>query len=441
MGTNSVLHTELIVDKITIRGGSHLDGSIEISGAKNAALPCMAACLLTDETLILRNLPAVVDIRTMEKVLGTLGTHVSHETTPSLLSITQSLTCNEPSEYKAPYELVKTMRASILVLGPLLTRFGKASISFPGGCSIGARPIDLHLEVMSKMGASIDIHHGYVEASLPSGKRLKGIDHTFPYISVGATENSLLAAALADGKTILRNAAKEPEISDLISLLISMGIPIEGLGTSTLAIEGQRQAHGTHYTIIPDRIEVGTFICALAITGGSLCLQGVVLEHVSSLLEVIERSGCKYRYDVTKKVLHLERSPSDRLEPINISTAPYPDFPTDLQAQFMAVLTQADGTSTIIENIFENRFQHVMELQRLGASIDMDGRTARIHGPTLLSGTTVMASDLRASAGLVIAGLAAEGTTTIERIYHLDRGYAHLDHKLRSVGVEIERIK
>ncbi len=429
------------MDKITLRGGSHLHGSIEISGAKNAALPCMAACLLTDETLILKNLPAVADIRTMEKVLGTLGTLVSHETSPSLLAISQSLTCNQPSDFKAPYELVKTMRASILVLGPLLTRFGKASVSLPGGCAIGARPIDLHLEVMSKMGASIDIHHGYVEAALPSGKRLKGIDHTFPYVSVGATENSLLAAALADGKTILRNAAQEPEVSDLASLLVAMGIPIEGIGTSTLTIEGQLRAHGAHYTIIPDRIEVGTFICALAITGGSLSLLGVILEHVETLLVALERSGCKYRYDVAKKILHLERSPSDRLQPIHISTAPYPDFPTDLQAQCMAVLTQAEGTSTIIENIFENRFQHVMELQRLGASIDIDGRTARVHGPSRLSGTTVMASDLRASAGLVIAGLVAEGSTTIERIYHLDRGYAHLDHKLRSVGVDIQRIR
>jgi len=419
------------VDKITLRGGSHLHGSIEISGAKNAALPCMAACLLTDETLILKNLPAVADIRTMEKVLGTLGTLVSHETSPSLLAISQSLTCNQPSDFKAPYELVKTMRASILVLGPLLTRFGKASVSLPGGCAIGARPIDLHLEVMSKMGASIDIHHGYVEAALPSGKRLKGIDHTFPYVSVGATENSLLAAALAE----------EPEVSDLASLLVAMGISVEGIGTSTLTIEGQLRARGAHYTIIPDRIEVGTFICALAITGGSLSLLGVILEHVETLLVALERSGCKYRYDVAKKILHLERSPSDRLQPIHISTAPYPDFPTDLQAQCMAVLTQAEGTSTIIENIFENRFQHVMELQRLGASIDIDGRTARVHGSSRLSGTTVMASDLRASAGLVIAGLVAEGSTTIERIYHLDRGYAHLDHKLRSVGVDIQRIR
>ena len=322
-----------------------------------------------------------------------------------------------------------------------LARFGKASVSLPGGCAIGARPIDLHLEVMSKMGASIDIHHGYVEAALPSGKRLKGIDHTFPYVSVGATENSLLAAALADGKTILRNAAQEPEVSDLASLLVAMGIPVEGIGTSTLTLEGQLRAHGAHYTIIPDRIEVGTFICALAITGGSLSLLGVILEHVETLLVALERSGCKYRYDVAKKILHLERSPSDRLQPIHISTAPYPDFPTDLQAQCMAVLTQAEGTSTIIENIFENRFQHVMELQRLGASIDIDGRTARVHGPSRLSGTTVMASDLRASAGLVIAGLVAEGSTTIERIYHLDRGYAHLDHKLRSVGVDIQRIR
>ena len=258
---------------------------------------------------------------------------------------------------------------------------------------------------------------------------------------MGATENSLLAAALADGKTILRNAAQEPEVSDLASLLVAMGIPIQGIGTSTLTIEGQTRARGTQYTIIPDRIEVGTFMCALTIAGGSLSLSGVVLDHVAALIVALERVGCKYRYEADRKILHLERSPSDRLQPIHISTAPYPDFPTDLQAQCMAVLTQADGTSTIMENIFENRFQHVMELQRLGASIDIEGRTAHVHGPARLSGTTVMASDLRASAGLVIAGLVAEGTTTIERIYHLDRGYAHLEHKLQSVGVDIQRVK
>ena len=431
------------MDRLVIIGGSSLKGRIRVSGAKNAALPCIAAALLSAEPVTLSHLPAVSDIRTMLKVLEALGCTVERATDEDGLQYTAVIRAAdlEGGEMKAPYELVKTMRASILVLGPLLARFGHATVSLPGGCAIGARPINLHLEALARMGAHIEIVQGYVEAKVPGG-RLQAIDHTFGKVSVGATENTLLAATLAKGTSILRNAAMEPEIGDLAELLNKMGARIEGMGTSTLTIQGVDALHGTTHATIPDRIEAGTHLCAVAIAGGDVVLERVRPDDLRSLIDLLERMGCLIteRAGADGKQLRIQRELSQKLRARDITTAPFPAFPTDLQAQVMAVMTQAHGISVIRETIFENRFQHAMELERLGANLRIDGSTAIVAGPAKLTGCTVMATDLRASATLVLAGLVAEGETTVDRIYHLDRGYAGLEKKLQGVGARIERV-
>lgn len=431
------------MDRLVIMGGSPLNGRIRVSGAKNAALPCIAATLLSSEPVALSHLPAVSDIRTMLKVLEALGCSVERHTDEDGLQYTATLRAQnlEQGDLKAPYDLVKTMRASILVLGPLLARFGRASVSLPGGCAIGARPINLHLEALQRMGATIEIVQGYVEAQVPGG-RLQGMDHTFEKVSVGATENTLLAATLAQGKTILRNAALEPEIGDLAELLNKMGARIEGIGTPTLTIHGVETLHGAQHATIPDRIEAGTHLCAVAIAGGDVVLERTRPDDLRALMELLERMGCLIteREGSDGRQLRIQREPAQKLRARDITTAPFPAFPTDLQAQVMAVMTQAHGISVIKETIFENRFQHAMELERLGANLRIDGGTAIVAGPAKLTGCTVMATDLRASATLVLAGLVADGETTVDRIYHLDRGYAGLDQKLRGIGARIERV-
>ncbi len=420
-----------------------MSGRVPVSGAKNAALPCIAAALLTGEAVTLNHLPAVSDIRTMVKVLEALGTaaEVTKDEAGFELSATLTAAALEQGELRAPYELVKTMRASILVLGPLLARFGRASVSLPGGCAIGARPVNLHLQALERMGAVITIDRGYVEAHVPAGK-LKGVDHTFDKVSVGATENLLMAATLAEGTTILRNAAQEPEIGDLARLLVGMGAQIEGIDTPTLTIQGLPSLHGCEHDVIPDRIEAGTFVCAVAAAGGDVVLERVVPAHIRAVIDLLERAGCQFteREGPSGTQIRVQRDPNQKLHAKDITTLPYPGFPTDLQAQAMAVMTQATGISVIRETIFENRFQHAMELERLGATLRIDGGTAIVAGPSPLKGCTVMATDLRASATLVIAGLAAEGQTIVDRIYHLDRGYAGLERKLRGLGARIERV-
>lgn len=432
------------MDRLSIEGGAILHGRVAVSGAKNAALPCLAAVLLSRETVILRHLPAVSDIRTMVKVLQALGCSAELEKDAEGFEMSATFCAKdlEKGELRAPYELVKTMRASILVLGPLLARFGKASVSLPGGCAIGSRPVNLHLEALENMGAQITIDRGYVEAHVPGGS-LKGIDHTFEKVSVGATENIMMAACLAKGVTVLRNAAQEPEISDLAHLLVEMGARIEGIDTPVLTIHGVDALHGCEHDIIPDRIEAGTFLCAVAAAGGDVVLDRVVPDHLRALIELLDRCGCTIteRQGQNGMQLRIQREKDQKLRAKDISTSPHPGFPTDLQAQVMAVMTQATGISVIKETIFENRFQHAMELERLGANLRIDGSTAIVAGPASLKGCTVMATDLRASATLVIAGLVAEGQTIVDRIYHLDRGYAGLERKLQALGAKIQRME
>jgi UDP-N-acetylglucosamine 1-carboxyvinyltransferase len=430
------------MDRLVITGGSPLRGRIRVSGAKNAALPCIAAALLTGEAVTLRNLPAVADIRTMLRVLEALGCTVDRAPDEAGFELSAAISAAAvgDGDLRAPYDLVKTMRASILVLGPLLARFGKASVSLPGGCAIGARPVNMHLEGLERMGAAITIEKGYVEASVPAG-RLKGIDHTFDKVSVGATENLLMAATLAEGTTHLRNAAVEPEIGDLARLLKAMGADIEGLGTPTLVVQGVDRLHGAEHAVIPDRIEAGTYLCAVAAACGDVVLDRVAPEDLRALIDLLERTGCVLteRAGQDGPQLRIQREPGQKLRAKDVTTAPHPAFPTDLQAQVMAVLTQASGISVIRETIFENRFQHAMELERLGASLRIDGAMAIVAGPSPLTGCTVMATDLRASAALVIAGLVASGETVVDRIYHLDRGYSGIDRKLQGAGARIER--
>lgn len=431
------------MDRLVIEGGVPLHGHVMVSGAKNAALPCLAAALLTPEPIAFTHLPAVSDIRTMVKVLQALGCTANLEKDPEGFELAGAI-CAEglgQGDLRAPYDLVKTMRASILVLGPLLARFGKASVSLPGGCAIGSRPVNLHLEALERMGAEITIDRGYVEAHVPGG-RLKGMDHTFEKVSVGATENVMMAATLAEGTTVLRNAAQEPEITDLAHLLVEMGAHIEGIGTPTLTIQGRGSLHGCEHAVVADRIEAGTFLCAVAAAGGDVVLDRVIPEHLRSLIDLLERCGCALteRQGQDGMQLRIQREPGQRLRARDMATSPYPGFPTDLQAQVMAVLTQASGISVIKETIFENRFQHAMELERLGANLRIDGPTAIVAGPCALQGCTVMATDLRASATLVIAGLVAQGQTTVDRIYHLDRGYAGLERKLQALGARIQRV-
>jgi len=431
------------MDRLVIQGGVPLAGRVAISGAKNAALPCIAAALLSPEPVTLSHLPAVSDIRTMIRVLQALGCDATQEKDEAGFELTATLCARgvEGGPLKAPYELVKTMRASILVLGPLLARFGRASVSLPGGCAIGARPVNLHLEALERMGAVIEIDKGYVEAKVPAG-RLRAIDHTFGKVSVGATENIVMAAALADGTSVLRNAAMEPEIGDLVRLLNDMGARIEGVDTSILTIHGVESLGGCEHAIIPDRIEAGTFLCAVAAACGDVVLERVDPEQIRSTIDLLERSGCLFTERQGADGIHLriQREPGQKLRAKDLTTSPYPGFPTDLQAQVMAVMTQASGISVIKETIFENRFQHAMELERLGANLRIEGGTAIVAGPSPLTGCTVMATDLRASATLVIAGLVAQGETTVDRIYHLDRGYAGLEQKLKALGARIERV-
>ncbi len=428
------------MDRLVIQGGHALRGRIRVSGAKNAALPCLAAALLTGEELVLSNLPAVADIRTMVKVLQALGTEAQVEAATEGFELTARLACPGSEDPRAPYDLVKTMRASILVLGPLLARFGKATVSLPGGCAIGARPVNLHLEALERMGAVVEISHGYIHAEVKG--RLKAIDHTFSKVSVGATENILMAAALAEGTTILRHAAEEPEIGDLARLLVEMGAQVGGIGSGTLTITGVKSLHGCKHAVIPDRIEAGTFLCAVAAACGDVMLERCEPAHLRALLDLLERAGCVITEGEGQAgpQIRIRRECGQKLRSKDVTTLPFPGFPTDLQAQVMAVMTQACGISVINEGIFENRFQHAMELERLGANLRTDGHTAIVAGPAELTGCTVMATDLRASAALVIAGLVASGETVVDRIYHLDRGYAGLEKKLQAVGARIERV-
>jgi UDP-N-acetylglucosamine 1-carboxyvinyltransferase len=415
------------MDKIRVVGGRPLEGTVRISGAKNASLPDLCAALLTDQPLTLRNVPEVRDIRTMGRVLSALGAEVEFRVGGIVEVKAKSLTSVE-----APYDLVKTMRASVLVLGPLLAREGHARVSLPGGCAIGARPINLHLAALEKMEAQISVEHGYVEAR---AKRLRGAEIYFDTVTVTGTENVLMAAALAEGETVLRNAACEPEVTDLADLLVNMGAKIQGAGGPVIRVEGVDRLHGADHTVIPDRIETGTFVAACAIAGGDIEIRACEPQHLRAVVEKFRETGV--RIEEGPENLRV-RSPR-MLKATNVSSLPYPGFPTDMQAQFMALMTQAQGTSTFSENIFENRYMHVAELQRMGAQIRVEGRTAIVSGPTPLSGAQVMATDLRASACLVLAGLAASGETVVDRVYHLDRGYYRIDEKLRGLGADIER--
>lgn len=418
------------MDKFLITGGKSLRGSVAISGAKNSALPCMAAALLTTAPVTLHNVPYVRDLITMRRLLEDLGCTVL---VPQLR--TQQVSAATVDNYEAPYELVKTMRASVLVLGPLLARFGEARVSLPGGCAIGQRPIDLHLMALEKMGAQVDVTGGAIQAR---ADKLRGADIAFEMVTVGGTENALMAATLAEGTTRIFNAACEPEIADLASLLTKMGAQIEGAGTPTITIVGVPRLSGAMHRIIPDRIECGTMIIAAAITRGELEISDCAPDHLTAVIEKLRAVGVEIE-PLNETTLRVRGTKP--LRAADLTTAVYPGFPTDMQAQYMALMTQAEGDALITETIFENRFMHASELQRLGASLRMRGHHVHVHGPTPLQGARVMASDLRASAALVLAGLAATGETWIDRVYHIDRGYEKIEEKLRAVGARIERVK
>jgi UDP-N-acetylglucosamine 1-carboxyvinyltransferase len=418
------------MDKFVIMGGTALEGEIPTNGSKNAALPALAAALLTDEPVTLHRIPAVRDVRTMQRLLVDIGSKadVSDDT---VRLHTPQVVCPE-----APYELVKTMRASSLVLGPLVARSGRARVSLPGGCAIGARPINLHIFGLEQLGARIEQAHGYIEATAPEG--LQGASIHFDRITVTGTEDLMMAAVLAKGETVLRNAAREPEVSDLADMLIKMGARIEGAGTSTIRIEGVERLGGVEHTIIPDRIEAGTFLIAGAITGGDLTVTGCVPDHLAALVSKLQQTG-----------VHVTQTAPDRLQvrggnsirSVDMTTEEYPGFATDLQAQYMAFVTQATGIAIVVETIFENRFMHAQELARMGANIRLDGRQAIVAGPTKLTGAGVIASDLRASASLVLAALVAKGETVIDRVYHIDRGYEKIEAKLAQAGAKIRRVE
>lgn len=416
------------MDKIRITGGQKLHGDITISGAKNAALPILCASLLTADDIQLHNVPRLRDIDTACKLLAQLGvkSQVDDENV--------TLNAGQISSLEAPYELVKTMRASILVLGPLLARFGEARVSLPGGCAIGQRPVDQHIKGLRAMGASIELEHGFVVAK---AKRLKGASIRTDMVTVTGTENLLMAATLAEGETILENAAQEPEIVDLAELLIKMGARISGHGTERIVIQGVEKLHGATHSIVPDRIETGTFLCAVGATGGELMLHNTAATTLQSTLDKLRQSGL----DIECGDNWIRGRMTQRPQAVSFSTAEHPGFPTDMQAQLMALNCIANGTAVVVENIFENRFMHVQELIRLGAKIETEGHTAHVKGVEQLFGARVMATDLRASASLVIAGLAAEGDTIIDRIYHLDRGYDRMENKLAAVGAQIERLR
>jgi UDP-N-acetylglucosamine 1-carboxyvinyltransferase len=422
------------MDKLLIEGGRPLEGSVRISGAKNAALPAMAAALLTRERVELENIPRVRDIITMGRLLAYLSATVE---TPEIPPTAVNIEAIDVNGAEAPYELVKTMRASILTLGPLVARTGHARVSLPGGCAIGARPVDLHLKALEQMGAEIAMSHGYVEARVPGGGRLPGGHVSFDKITVTGTENVLMAASLARGETIIENAAREPEIADLAALLVKMGANIEGAGTSRVRVRGGESLHGAKHAVIPDRIETGTFLVAGAITNGDLELTNCEPEHLGSVTAKLRETGVEIRQTGPNT---LRVRGAGRLMAADVITEEYPGFATDMQAQFMALMTQAHGDSAITETIFENRFLHASEMIRMGANISIEGRRAVVHGPTALSGANVIASDLRASASLVLAALIAKGETVVDRVYHIDRGYERIEEKLSTVGARIRRI-
>jgi UDP-N-acetylglucosamine 1-carboxyvinyltransferase len=417
------------LQKIVIRGGVRLEGEARVSGSKNAALPILASSLLAQGRSIYKNVPALGDVRTMGRLLGRLGAGVETEPKGTAFIDTSAI-----KEHEAPYDLVKTMRASVLVLGPLLARYGRARVSLPGGCAIGARPIDQHLKGLAAMGARIDLEHGYVNAR---ARRLRGAPILFDVVTVTGTENLMMAAALARGRTTLENAAREPEVEELARVLNKMGAKIHGAGTALITIEGVDQLQPVEHSIIPDRIEAGTLLVAGAITRGNVLVRDCLPEHLDAVIAKLRAAGAEVTADGDGIRV---RSKGD-LKPADISTQPFPGFPTDMQAQFMVLMTRARGQSVLSETIFENRYMHVPELQRMGADIVVEGRTAIVRGPTKLTGATVMATDLRASACLVLAGLIAEGRTEILRIYHLDRGYDRLDRKLRALGADVRRAK
>jgi UDP-N-acetylglucosamine 1-carboxyvinyltransferase len=421
------------MDKIVIEGGVPLHGTVQVSGAKNAALPALAATLLAEGEHHVRNVPDLADVRTLGKLLGHMGCQLERnagERGAIAIRVPAAVTP------EAPYELVKTMRASVVVLGPLVARWGKARVSLPGGCAIGARPIDQHLKGLSALGAEIRLEHGYVEAFAPRG-RLKGAIFTFDGQTVTGTENVMMAAALAEGRTVLRNCAREPEVVDLANALVRMGARIEGAGQDEIRVEGVESLRPLAHTVIPDRIEAGTFLVAGALPGGDVTVRGCAPAHLEALVEKLRAVGA----ELAEVPGGLRVVGDGRPRPVDVKTAPHPGFPTDMQAQLMVLLCLANGSSKITETVFENRFMHVQELQRLGADIAVDGKTAVVKGVPSLSGAPVMASDLRASAALVLAGLAASGTTEVHRVYHLDRGYEHIEEKLAPLGARIRRVK
>jgi UDP-N-acetylglucosamine 1-carboxyvinyltransferase len=423
------------MDKLLIRGGRTLHGEVQVSGAKNAALPELCAALLTAEPVTLLNVPQLQDVSTMLKLIRNMGVAAERADDGTVRIDASGL--NTP---EAPYELVKTMRASVLALGPLLARFGEATVSLPGGCAIGSRPVDQHIKGMAAMGADIVVEHGYIIAKLPAGqKRLKGARITTDMVTVTGTENFLMAAALAEGETVLENAAQEPEIVDLAEMLIAMGAQIEGHGTSRIRIQGVDKLHGCTHRVVADRIEAGTFLCAVAATGGDVTLRHGRADHLDAVIEKLREAGVDVQG--VEGGIRVQSAGGSSLKAQGFRTTEYPGFPTDMQAQFMALNCIAQGTATVTETIFENRFMHVDEMVRLGAKIQTDGKVAVIEGVARLSGATVMATDLRASASLVIAGLVADGETMVDRIYHLDRGYDCMEAKLRGIGADIERVK
>ena len=418
------------MDRIRIRGGRPLSGEITVGGAKNAALPLMAAGLLTDQRLTLSNVPQLADVRTMTLLLAQHGIAVDPVTEDGrTLSLGGAITGTE-----APYDIVRKMRASFLVLGPLLARVGEARVSLPGGCGIGARPIDLHLKGLEQLGARIVLEGGYIDARVRG--RLKGATIVFPFVSVGATENLLMAASLAEGRTVLANAAREPEVGDLAAGLVTMGARIEGIGSDTLTIDGVERLGGAKHAIIPDRIETGSYACAAAISGGSVFLRGARLDHLGATVRILREAGV----DIDEQADGLMVRRQNGLHGADVMTEPYPGFPTDMQAQFMALMAVAEGASMVTETIFENRFMHVSELNRMGARINVHGASAIVRGVGGLSGAPVMATDLRASLSLILAGLAAQGDTIVSRVYHLDRGYEAVERKLAACGADIERV-
>ncbi len=419
------------MDKLLIEGGHRLCGEAEMSGAKNAALPILCAALLTREPLTLTNVPQLNDIGTMLKLLAQMGVAVQRE------GSTVTLDASGLNNPLAPYEMVKTMRASILVLGPLVARCGEARVSLPGGCAIGARPVDQHIKGLTAMGADISVEHGYVVARTT---RLKGARLFTDMVTVTGTENLMMAAVLADGETVIENAAREPEVVDLANCLVAMGARISGAGTDVIRIQGVDRLHGATHRIMPDRIETGTYLCAAAVTGGEIRLTGTSAGYLDAVIDKLMDAGCDIRTEKSPSFEAIVLKAPEKLKAVSIRTAPYPAFPTDMQAQFMAVNTVAEGTAVIRETIFENRFMHAVELARLGAEIRIDGNTAVVTGVARLDGATVMATDLRASAGLIIAGLVARGETLIERIYHLDRGYERIEQKLTALGATVRRV-